>query len=211
MDRAKTIHLIGLAGPTSSGKTTLLTSLKQAGLKFSSLSFDEYDLYPSGSRSLKRLLSKKKIKYWESPRLFDYRSYVSHLQMLKKNRKVKLKTRSRDSVLQKRRKQVVLPKQIMIVEGICIFSSPKARNLFSLMIFIDLPEKEIVKRRLKRTKNHVDPWDNIEYIKGPMIEGTRKYVYSQKRHAHVILNGLRTQKQLSKEILKEIDKKINAS
>ena len=200
--------LVGIAAPTCSGKTTLLRELNQRlGNEIAVLSFDEYDLYPSGSPALREALKNGNITNWEDPSLFDYKRYLKDLQKLRTGEPVILLSRSRESQAEGVKTKTIKPNRYTIVEGVFVFSDPKAVGLFDRRFYIDIPVDEMVKRRLARTpKDSTDPWDNPSYIKVDMVAGTEYYVRPQRAKAHVILNGLLSPSDLANQVIGEIKK-----
>lgn len=58
---SKEFYIVGIAAPSSAGKTTLLGELgRRIDPPPTVFSFDEYDLYPSGSEAMERELRGKK-------------------------------------------------------------------------------------------------------------------------------------------------------
>lgn len=200
--------LVGIAGPTCSGKTSLLKELDQRlGGAVAVLSFDEYDLYPSGSLTLKEALKKGNIANWEDPSLFDYKRYLEDLQKLRDGQPVTLLSRSRESQAEQTKTKTIQPDKYTVVEGVFTYSDPRAVDLFDRRFYIDIPVNEMVKRRLDRTpKDSIDPWDNPSYIKVAMVAGTEYYVKPQRAKAHVILDGLQSPAKLADQVINEIRK-----
>lgn len=195
--------LIGIAAPTCAGKTSIADALQK---KFKDaltiLSFDEYDLVPSGS-----VLSSK-IVNWEDPKLFDYEQFLKDLRRLKQGKPISVSPQSRESIAKGIKKKRISPTQLVLIEGIFVFHEPQAREMFDLRFYIDLPPQEMVKRRLTRPRLGNDPWNEPAYVRGQMVRGTKQYVLPQKRYAHVVLNGLLSRDILVKQIIDEIRKKM---
>lgn len=202
------LMLIGIAGPTCSGKTSLLKELGQRlRNEVAVLSFDEYDLYPSGSLALKETLKKGSIANWEDPSLFDYERYLEDLQKLRKGQPVTLLSRSRESQAEEIKTKTIQPDKYTVVEGVFTYSDSRAVDIFDRRFYIDIPVDEMVKRRLARTpERSTDPWDNSSYIRVDMVAGTEYYVKPQKAKAHVVLDGLQSPVKLADQVINEIGK-----
>ncbi|MBI2622638.1 MAG: hypothetical protein HYW64_00910 [Candidatus Levybacteria bacterium] len=200
--------LVGIAGPTCSGKTTLLRELRQRlGAKVAILSFDEYDLYPSGSPALKEALKNGSIANWENPSLFDYERYLKDLQKLREGKSVTLLTRSRESQSEGSDRKTVQPDRYTLVEGVFAFSDPRTVVLFDRRFYVDIPVDEMIRRRLDRTpKDSADPWDSPQYIEIDMVAGTEYYVKPQRAKADVVLDGLQSPAELASRVIEEIKK-----
>lgn len=183
--------LVGIAGPTCTYKTSLLGELRgRFEPPATTLSFDEYDLYPSGSTAMDQELAEPTITNWEDPKLFDEAAYISDLDLLSHGLAVVLKTRSRESLALAETSRVIQPSKLTIVEGVFTFRHEHARSLFSLTAYIDLPTAVMVSRRLARSAGGSDPWDQPDYIRGAMVAGTERYILPQRRQADIVIDGL---------------------
>lgn len=149
------MKLIGIAGGTCSGKSTLLRSLSdKLGDKVSTLSFDEYfvgsDKYDIDD-----------ITNFEDPRLYNFDKFIKDLESLKSGESLTIRANSRESAQAGIKEKIIASKSIIIVDGFLIFYRPEARRLFDKKLFIDLPDAEILKRRFARTKG-TKHWDSHE-------------------------------------------------
>lgn len=195
------VKLIGLAGETSSGKTTVLEHVgKRLHDKLTVLSFDEYDLYPPGSHY------PSSIEHWEDPTLFDCERYLQDLHRLKNGLPITLQARSRESIANTGgiNTQILYPTQITMVEGIFAYHNTQTRELFDFLIYIHIPPDEMVRRRLARSLGSPYPWDDPAYIRGNMVEATEKNVLPQMAHAHLVLHGLLPTIELADQLVDAI-------
>lgn len=189
-------NVLAIAGPTCSGKTTIPKLLNEPNVNYEHIprptvwSFDEYDLFPSGSEQMEAELAKPTITNWEDPALFDEDAYAADLEKAKKGLEIVLTTRSRESLMAGEEQRVIRPTSINMVEGLFTLHDPRARALIDISFFIDLPEELMVERRLlAASRGGTGPWDNPDYIRTTMVEGTRRFVDPQREHASVILDG----------------------
>lgn len=180
---------VAFTGPTNAGKTQLLEELRRRRPDAEVLSFDEYDLFPSGSEAMDRERVERTITNWEDPALFDIEQFVHDLGKLAQGQSVQLATRSRESMARDEQERVLDTSTLNIVEGIFVLHDPRARALFDLSIFIDIPPEVMIVRRMARERGS-DPWDKESYIRGAMVTGTEQYVLPQRQHADLILDGL---------------------
>ncbi|HEX7042258.1 MAG TPA: hypothetical protein VF189_03320 [Patescibacteria group bacterium] len=177
------IKLIGLAGNSCSGKTTLATELKrQLGNNAARLSFDDYYI-PRSQRKDPSIPE-------ESPQIYDMNSFVRDLKLLKNGQTISSPANSRESGLNGIKSIKIQPKKIVLVDGYLIFHDPRARKLFDSKIFVEIPEGEIVRRR-KLRRDPVNPMrhDTDEYIEKLVIPNNQKYIQPQKKFADAILDG----------------------
>ncbi len=189
--------LIGIAGSTCSGKTTLINALqKEFGIKLTTLSFDEYFI---GSDKY----NLDKITNFEVPKLYDYEKFIKDLEHLKNGKDLFIRTNSRESSEIGITKKIIKCKPTIVVEGFLIFYEKAARDLFDSRIFIDLPDDEILRRRFARTKGSTH-WNSREYIQNKIIPYHHKYVEPQKVFAHKSIDGLQSPNDIATEVTEYI-------
>lgn len=208
MSKVPGIEVIGIAAPTCAGKTSLITELRhRMPASTATLSFDEYDLFPTGSAAMEGELAERKIANWEDPALFDIEQLVLDIGHIAQGQQVKLQARSRESLAANEVERVFTPKRTNIVEGIFVLHDARARELMDLTFYIDIPPKVMVERRLAtlRPESDGNPWDDPEYIRGAMVEGTRKYVLPQRDLARVVLDGMMPTEELADVVMRALD------
>lgn len=175
-------RLVGIGGGSCCGKTTLIQGLKaELGPTVTVVSFDDYFV---GMERLQGVT----VDDWESPTLYRSDDYLRDLALLKAGQSIELECHSRESKALGISNQTVVPTELVIVEGFLIFHWPEARDLFDVRIFVDLPEQQMVERRIARIQGN-EGWDHPSYIQSKLIPGHRQYVLPQKACADLILDG----------------------
>lgn len=201
------IEVIGISGPTCSGKTQLVAELlgRLDGLA-SGLSMDEYDLFPAGSEAMEKELRNPGITNWEDPKLFDLARFATDLGTLARGESVDLAARSRESMDEGSERRVVRPARYLLTEGVFTLVNPAALAVMDMTFFIEIPHDVMVERRLNTLRPGSDgnPWDDPDYIRGAMVEGTKEHVLPQRELADVVLNGLRTTEELADEVMQYV-------
>lgn len=177
--------VIGVAGGTASGKTTVATKLRQ---KYTDgvllLSHDSYynahDDMPFEERT--------KINY-DHPNAFETQRLIEDIKKLKDGVAVDIPVY--DFTQHNRAKETVRiePKQVIIVEGILIFENEELRDLMDIRIFVDTDADERLARRIRRdVKERGRTLDSVldQYINTvkPMHE---QFIEPSKRYADVII------------------------
>ena len=140
------ILVIGIAGGTGSGKTTLMKNLIT---RFSDdvtvLSHDNYykrhDELPYEERC--------KLNY-DHPDSFDTPLLVEHLKALRAGQPVKVPIYDYSIHNRTDRTVTVYPAPVIIVEGILIFAEPELCELLDLKVFVDTDADERILRRIIR-------------------------------------------------------------
>jgi uridine kinase len=139
--------LIGIAGGTGSGKSTVARKIAD-GLPADSVAVIDHDSYYR-DRSDLSFEARTKLNY-DHPDALDNDLMVEHLRELREGRGVDVpnydfKTHSR---LAERRR--VEPPRILIVEGILVFVEERVRALLDVKIFVDTDADIRVFRRIRR-------------------------------------------------------------
>lgn len=143
------ILVIGIAGGTASGKTTLMKNLiHEFGGHVTVLSHDNYykrhDDMPYEERC--------KLNY-DEPAAFDTSLMVYHLDQLRHGFPVECPVY--DFTVHNRSDETIrlVPCKVIIVEGILIFENEDLRNLMDIKIFVDTDADIRLCRRIKRDVN----------------------------------------------------------
>lgn len=143
------ILVIGIAGGTASGKTTLMKNLiREFGGEVTVLSHDNYykrhDDMPYEDRC--------KLNY-DEPAAFDTSLMVYHLDQLRHGYPIECPVY--DFTIHNRSAETIqlVPQKVIIVEGILIFENEDLRNLMDIKIFVDTDADVRLCRRIKRDVN----------------------------------------------------------
>jgi len=139
--------LIGIAGGTGSGKSTVARKIAD-GLPADSVAVIDHDSYYR-DRSDLTYEARTTLNY-DHPDALDNELLVQHLESLRAGRGVDVpnydfKTHAR---LAERRR--VEPPRILIVEGILVFVEERVRSLLDVKIFVDTDADIRVFRRIRR-------------------------------------------------------------
>lgn len=179
------IMVIGIAGGTGSGKTTLTLRLKERfGGDVSVLNHDNY--YKSHDDMLYE--DRAQLNY-DHPDAFDTPRMILDLQALRRGEGVlcpvydyTIHNRSTDTV-------EVKPTKVVIVEGILIFQNQALRDLMDIKIFVDTDaDVRILRRVMRDVKKRGRSLDSVvsQYLTTvkPMHE---QFVEPSKRFSDIIV------------------------
>lgn len=139
--------VIGVAGGTGSGKSTLVRKLQEAFAEEDVITLS-HDYYYKQNNDL-TLEERKKLNY-DHPRSFDTGMMIEHVKALKNGVPVE---RPVYSFVEHNRLQETVkvnPAKVLIVEGILIFESKELRNLMDIKVFVDTDADIRLARRLLR-------------------------------------------------------------
>ncbi len=177
--------VIGIAGGTGSGKTTLTQKLKDRfGEDVSVLYHDNY--YKSHSEL--PFEERSKLNY-DHPSAFDTERIVRDLTALRRGETIQSPTY--DYTVHDRSDKTVeiKPTRVIIVEGILIFENKELRDLMDIKIFVDTDaDVRILRRVLRDVKERGRTLDSVvsQYLTTvkPMHEA---FVEPSKKYADVIV------------------------
>lgn len=138
--------IIGIAGGTGSGKSTLADNIKKEFKN--NISMISHDYYYKNNSHLP-FEERVKLNY-DHPEAFDTDLLIEHLEKLKKGEKVKRPSYSFIEHLREEKTYDVIPKKVIIVEGILIFENKALRDMMDIKIFVDASADIRFIRRLLR-------------------------------------------------------------
>lgn len=139
--------IIGIAGGTGSGKTTVVDQI------LNQLSADEICVISQDSyyKQTDNLSYEQRTKInFDHPKAIDFYLLVKHLKELKKGNVIEQPVYS--FVTHNRLKDTLKthPRKVIIVEGILIFNNLELRDMFDIKIFVHADADERLIRRLRR-------------------------------------------------------------
>jgi uridine kinase len=140
--------IIGIAGGTASGKTTIAKKIHELSQSLGSVVVLRLDDY---YKDLSHLTFEERKKYnYDHPSAYDSDLLVKQLMMLKDG--IPISRPTYDFVAHNRSQEVKLiePVNVIIVEGIMIFTIPELRQMFDIKLFVQTPDDLRFIRRLKR-------------------------------------------------------------
>ncbi len=147
MQTRKTPLVIGIAGGSGSGKTTVANVILKSVGKHR-IAYLPHDAYYRDLRNLPE--NQRKAINFDHPNSLESELLGEHIKQLQNWQPVQLPvydftthTRTTDYI-------TVKPHPVVVVEGILIFAEPKLRDLFNVKIFVDTDDDLRFIRRLQR-------------------------------------------------------------
>ncbi|MGL4385273.1 uridine/cytidine kinase [Flavobacterium sp. 9R] len=139
--------IIGIAGGTGSGKTTVVHQIMNE-LPDAEVGIISQDSYYKENKNMS--YEERSNINFDHPRAIDFELLVTHLKELKRGNIINqpvysfIKHNRTDDTI------VTHPRKVMIVEGILIFTNPELRDLFDIKVFVHADSDERLIRRLRR-------------------------------------------------------------
>ena len=142
--------IIGIAGGTGCGKTTVVSQI------LNQLPIEEVGVISQDSyyKDTSHLSYEERVAInFDHPRSIDFELLETHLKQLKKGQTIQQPVYS--FINHNRTSDVIIthPRKVMIVEGILILTHPELRDLFDIKIYVHTDSDERLIRRLKRDIN----------------------------------------------------------
>ncbi len=177
--------IIGIAGGTGSGKTTVARSvIDKLGNQVTFISQDNY--YCDHSHLS---FSERETINYDHPLAFDNALLLEHLKLLKLEQKVAspnydFSTHSRSVVTRE-----LLPNPIVIIEGLHVLSDEQLRGILDIKVFVDTdPDVRILRRVLRdiqeRGRTIESVYDQYLTTVKPMHEA---FIEPSKKYADIII------------------------
>lgn len=139
--------LIGVAGGSGSGKTTVAERLATliAGDDLALLRLDAY------YRHVEELsLEERAAVNYDHPDAFDWPLLLEHVRALRRGEPVEVPVYDFATYARLPERQLVRPGRVVVVEGILVLYEPELREQFDLRIFVDTDADVRFIRRLER-------------------------------------------------------------
>ena len=182
----KDVVVIGVAGGTGSGKSTLVKRLQEA-FKNDDVATVCHDFYYKAHPEL-TYEERTKLNY-DHPDAFDTWLMVEHIKALKEGKAIDCPTYSfvehnrADETLR------VEPSKVIIVDGILIFENEELRNIMDIKVFVDTDaDVRLARRILRDVRERGRSMESVisQYTTTvkPMHE---QFVEPSKRYADVII------------------------
>jgi uridine kinase len=139
--------IIGIAGGSGSGKSTVARNVAQA-LSAVSVAFIDMDGYYRNFAHLS--LDERRRINWDHPEAFDWDLLIEHLQGLLRGEAVEKPEYDFVTHTRSSRSVRVAPAQVVVVDGILLFADERARELCDVKVFVDADADIRLIRRIRR-------------------------------------------------------------
>lgn len=181
----KDVIVIGIAGGTGSGKSTLVKKIKEEFHDRTTIL--SHDFYYKQHNDI-TFEQRKKLNY-DHPDSFDTDLMIEHIRELASGREIQrpvydftIHNRVDDTV-------TVRPAKVIIVEGILIFENKELRDMFDIKLFIDTDaDVRIIRRILRDVSERGRTLESVvnQYLTTvkPMHE---QFVEPYKKYADIII------------------------
>ena len=139
--------IVGIAGGTGSGKTTVVRKIIEK-LPAGEVAILPQDAYYKDNSNLP--LEKRQEMNFDHPSSIEFPLLVKHLIMLKKGIKIQRPVYSYLTCTRERETVPIEPKHVILVEGILILTDEELREHLDIKVFVDADADDRLSRVIRR-------------------------------------------------------------
>lgn len=178
-------YIVGIAGGSASGKTTIIRQLREIFQDDITLISHDYYYWAHDELPLEE---RAKLNY-DHPKSFETSKLIGDLDQLKEGMAVDVPMYDFTQHTRKKESLHIVPKPVILVEGILILEDAELRERLDLKVFVDTDADERLLRRIRRdTRERGRSVESIlsQYISTvkPMHE---EFVEPSKKYADIII------------------------
>jgi len=179
-------HIIGVAGPSSSGKTELSRQLQQ---RLPGTSIVSLDSYYRGMEEIP-LEERKKVNF-DHPDALDWELLHEHLQAMAGGQGFDEPVYSFAGYARTAETRRIEPSEFIVVEGLFVLYWPELRHMLNTKVYVETAADVCFSRRLRRDvvergRTEQSVRDQYERTVRPSAEW---FVYPTKKYADLVVSG----------------------
>ena len=197
--------IIGIAGGTGSGKTTVVRNILKH-LNTENVLVVSQDNYYKDHNELS-LEERQKINF-DHPRSIDFELLTEHVMKLKKGEVINQPVYSFITHSRTDETLVTHPKNVIIVEGILVLTNPELRELFDVKIFVHADSDERLIRRIQRdiTERGRDLEEVLNRYRTTLKPMHEQFIEPSKIHADIIVPNMKKKNEAAIRLLSTLIK-----
>jgi len=175
--------LVGIAGGTGVGKTTLARTLcEREPERYAVMRVDDYYHERSDVPAHDGIIN------WERPEAIDFDRLYEALRQLKTGQTITVDTRmwvygEGQQTISQPISFDVAPKPVVILEGFLALHDPRIRELFDMSIYLDMP----IEASLERRRQDQSKYSDDAYFRDILIPAHQEFVVPTKAYADVVI------------------------
>ncbi len=178
--------IIGVAGGTGSGKTTVVQKIQKQFPK-GEVTILSHDSYYRDNKELS--LEERRKKNFDHPDSIEFDLMIEHVKKLKNGMPIEEPIYSFISCTRANETKHIDPKEVLIIEGILCLTSPELRDLMDIKVFVDCDSDIRLSRVIQRDIN--ERGRNVEQVLARYEKTVRpshiQFIEPTKRFADIII------------------------
>jgi len=139
--------IVGIAGGTGSGKTTVVRKLMEM-LPAGEVVILPQDSYYKDNRDIS-IEERQKINF-DHPESVEFPLLMEHLDMLKRGKSIDMPIYSYLTCLRSSETIPIAPAEVVVVEGILVLTDPGLRSMLDIKVFVDADADDRLGRVIQR-------------------------------------------------------------
>ncbi len=197
--------IIGIAGGTGSGKTTVVNNILN-NLNSQNVLVISQDNYYKAHNDLS-FAEREEINF-DHPRSIDFDLLTENIQDLKNGKTIEQPIYSFITHSRKDETIITYPKEVIIVEGILVFTHPELRELFDLKIFVQTDSDERLIRRITRDikERGRDLDEVINRYRNTLKPMHEQFIEPSKVHADIIVPNMKKKNEAAISVISTLIK-----
>jgi len=178
--------VLGIAGGTGSGKTTVARAIVER-IGAERVAYFEHDSYYRDLSGFD-VEARRQVNF-DHPDAFETELLVEHIRILLAGQGVEQPVYSYQESVRLAETQPVVPRPLVVVEGILVLENQALRNLMDVKIFVDTDDDIRLLRRVRRDTS--ERGRSLDSVLGQYEATVRPmhlaFVHPSRRHADVII------------------------
>lgn len=180
--------IVGIAGGTGSGKTTVVKKLMDV-LPGGEVVVIPQDSYYKDNSDIP-LEERQKINF-DHPDSLEFTLLIDHLKQLKKGRAVEMPIYSYLTCVRAKETITVRPAKVVLLEGILILADPGLREMLDIKVFVDADADDRLGRVIQRdiVERGRSVMKVLERYHDTVKPSHLQFIEPTKRYADIIIPG----------------------
>ena len=178
--------VIGVAGGTGSGKTTVVRKIQQQFPK-GEVKVLSHDSYYFDSKDLS--LEERRQKNFDHPASIEFDLMIDHVKKLKQGISILEPTYSFLTCTRQKETKLIEPREVLIIEGILCLSNSELRKLMDIKVFVDCDSdirlSRVIKRDMEERGRNID--EVLQRYEKTVRPSHLQFIEPTKRYADIII------------------------
>jgi uridine kinase len=201
-------HIIGIAGPSSSGKTELARQLVH---RLPGTSIVSLDSYYRGMEEIP-LEERKKVNF-DHPDALDWELLHEHLQAMAQGHAFREPVYSFADYARTRETRFIPPGEFVLVEGLFVLYWPELRGMLDTKVYVETAADVCFGRRLARdvAERGRTPESVREQYEKTVRPSAEWFVHPTKKYADVVVSGEQPLERSTEAVMARLQKATSVS